>query len=455
MATTKIWSVHGRIADVIGYAENPDKTANPTYTPADLQALRDVMNYATNDFKTEQQFYVTGINCVPEIARNQMALTKRRFGKENGIVAFHGYQSFAPGEVMPDQVHALGVELAKKLWGDRHEVIVATHLNTHCYHNHFVVNSVSFVDGKKFNDCKAFYRTMRQTSDELCRAHSLSIIENPQTSRASYATRQAERQGEPTMYNLVRADVDAAIKRCYLPRDLPVELRRMGYEVKANVKYMAVRPQGRPRYVRLKTLGEDYTAEAIERRILQQRELGYEKPKRPLLPTPKHYRLKGNARHVQKATGFRALYFHYCYLLGAFPQHPPHKLSFAMRQEVRKLDALMAQGKLLTRYRIDTTEQLSSFLFSKQETLAELTSQRTTIANRLRRCTDAPQSAVLKANRSALTVEIISCRQELKLAQQIQQRVEQMQDNLHNQQKQHEPIQKTEPQKRRSFHEIR
>lgn len=120
MATTKIWSVHGRIADVIGYAENPDKTANPTYTPADLQALRDVMNYATNDFKTEQQFYVTGINCVPEIARDQMALTKRRFGKENGIVAFHGYQSFAPGEVTPDQAHALGVELAKKLWGDRY-----------------------------------------------------------------------------------------------------------------------------------------------------------------------------------------------------------------------------------------------------------------------------------------------------------------------------------------------
>lgn len=455
MATTKIWSVHGRIGDVIGYAENPDKTANPAYTPADLQALRDVMNYATNDFKTEQQFYVTGLNCVPEIARDQMALTKRRFGKEKGIVAFHAYQSFAPGEVTPDQAHALGVELAKKLWGDRHEVIVATHLNTHCYHNHFVVNSVSFVDGKKFNDCKAFYRTMRQTSDTLCREHALSVIQNPQTSRARYDTVQAAKRGEPTMYNLIRADVDAAIARCYLPRDLPLELRRMGYAVKTNVKYMAVRPAGRPRFVRLKTLGENHTAEAIEQRILQQRELGYARPKRPLLPEPRHYRLKGNAHRVRKVTGFRALYFHYCYLLGAFPKHPPRKLSFAMRQEVRKLDSLMAQGKLLTRYRIDTTEQLSSFLLSKQENLTVLTSQRTAIVNRLRRCTNEPQIADLKVQRTALTAEVSATRQEVKLAQQITQRVEQMQQNLGDQQKQHAPVQKSAPQKRRDSFEIR
>lgn len=455
MATTKIWSVHGRIGNVIGYAENPDKTANPSYTPADLQALRDVMNYATNDFKTERQFYVTGLNCVPEIARNQMTLTKRRFGKEKGIVAFHAYQSFAPGEVTPDQAHALGVELAKRLWGDRFELIVATHLNTRCCHNHFVVNSVSFVDGKKFNDCKAFYRTMRQTSDELCREHALSVIQNPQTSRARYNTVQAAKRGEPTMYNLLRDDVDAAIARCYLPRDLPAELRRMGYEVKTKVKYMAVRPEGRPRFVRLKTLGEDYTAEAVERRILQQREIGYAKPKRPLLPEPRHYRLKGNARHVRKVTGLRALYFRYCYLLGLFPKHPPHKLSFAMRQELRKLDSLMAQGKLLTRYRIDTTEQLSSFLLSKQENLTVLTSQRTAIVNRLRRCTDEPQIDDLKVQRAALTAEISTTRQELKLAQQIAQRVEQMQQNLHDQQKQCDPIQKSTPQKRRDSVDIR
>ncbi|MBQ9719989.1 MAG: relaxase/mobilization nuclease domain-containing protein, partial [Oscillospiraceae bacterium] len=177
MATTAIWSVKGNLGRVVDYAANPEKT---TYTPADLQGLRDVMNYATQDYKTEEQRYVSGVNCAPEIAREQMLLVKRQFGKEGGVIAFHGYQSFAPGEVTPEQAHEIGVELAKRLWGDRFQVIVATHLDRAHLHNHFVLNSVSFVDGKKYNYCKASYALMRRTSDELCREHGLSVIEQPE-----------------------------------------------------------------------------------------------------------------------------------------------------------------------------------------------------------------------------------------------------------------------------------
>lgn len=91
-----------------------------------MQGLRDVMNYALQDYKTEQQYYVTGIHCRPETARQEMLLTKKQFQKEGGIVAFHGYQSFAPGEVTPQLAHEIGVNLAKKLWGDRFQVLVAT-----------------------------------------------------------------------------------------------------------------------------------------------------------------------------------------------------------------------------------------------------------------------------------------------------------------------------------------
>ena len=327
MATTKIWSVHGRIGNVIGYAENPDKTANPLYTAADLQALRDVMNYATNDFKTERQYFVTGMNCIPEIAREQMALTKRRFGKETGIVAFHAYQSFAPGEVTADAAHRIGVQLAQRLWGGRHEVIVATHLNTHCYHNHFVLNSVSFVDGKKFNDCKAFYNTMRRTSDELCLDYGLSVISKPQTSRARYDTVQAEKRGEPTMYNLIRADVDTAVQRNYLLRTFIADLRQMGYEVKDCGKYPAIRPPGRPRFVRLKTLGPQYTEEAICQRMRANYTLdrSYNRPQKP---APQHYKLHGSFQSARKVTGFRALYYHYCYLLGIFQKGQPPSQAF-------------------------------------------------------------------------------------------------------------------------------
>ena len=173
MAVTKIWPVKGRLDAVIRYAGNEEKTRLPDLTglSAGKDDLSDVLQYAANDAKTtrESQLFVSGVNCVPEIARQQMKLTKQQFGKTGGTVAFHAYQSFRPGEVTPEQCHAIGVELAKRVWGDRFQVLVATHLNTDCCHNHFVINSVSFVDGKRYNDCKKTYRALQDASDELCR----------------------------------------------------------------------------------------------------------------------------------------------------------------------------------------------------------------------------------------------------------------------------------------------
>ena len=138
MATTAIWDVRGWLGKVVHYVENPDKTTEPAFSKQDVQGLRDVMNYALQDYKTEQQYYVTGIHCRPETARQEMLLTRKQFQKEGGIVAFHGYQSFAPGEVTPQLAHEIGVNLAKKLWGDRFQVLVATHLDKAHLHNHFV-----------------------------------------------------------------------------------------------------------------------------------------------------------------------------------------------------------------------------------------------------------------------------------------------------------------------------
>jgi len=107
MATTKIWPVRGWLGQVVDYAMNPDKTGNTEHLPGsgknDMDSLWDVMAYATRPSATEQKYYVSGINCVPEIARQQMTLTKMRYEKEGGIVAFHAYQSFLPGEVTPQK----------------------------------------------------------------------------------------------------------------------------------------------------------------------------------------------------------------------------------------------------------------------------------------------------------------------------------------------------------------
>ena len=154
MAVTSIWPIKGRVDQVITYARNPEKTTeNTSLKQAKLHTIGNVVEYAADDMKTEKRCYVTGINCREDIAAKQFMETKefwtRVTGQDKfaGRVCFHGYQSFAAGEVNAETAHDIGVKLATKLWGDRYEVVVATHCNTGHYHNHFVINSVSWSDG--------------------------------------------------------------------------------------------------------------------------------------------------------------------------------------------------------------------------------------------------------------------------------------------------------------------
>ena len=105
--------------------------------------------------------FVSGINCRPDTAGEEMLMVKRRFGKESGTLAYHGYQSFASGEATPELAHEIGIKLAQRLWGDRYQVLVATHLDkANHLHSHFVVNTVSFVDGIKYHRTKQDYKEM-------------------------------------------------------------------------------------------------------------------------------------------------------------------------------------------------------------------------------------------------------------------------------------------------------
>lgn len=149
MAVTRIWQVKGRLDAPIDYAMNPEKTVNPVYSKKELDALQDVMDYAANPDKTEKRFFVSGINCNPDTSREQFQTVKEQYAKEGGIIAYHGYQSFSEGETDPETAHQIGVEFANRVWGEDYQVVVATHLNTKCLHNHFVVNSISFRHGRR------------------------------------------------------------------------------------------------------------------------------------------------------------------------------------------------------------------------------------------------------------------------------------------------------------------
>ena len=135
-------------------------------------------------------------------------------------MAYHGYQSFASGEVTPELAHEIGLSLAKKLWGEKYQVLVATHLDRENHlHNHFVVNTVSFVDGIKYHRTEQDYFDMQRESDRLCREYGLSVIENPQRGKSKhYGEWRAEQEGRPTYLSLIKADVDTAIRQSMTER---------------------------------------------------------------------------------------------------------------------------------------------------------------------------------------------------------------------------------------------
>jgi hypothetical protein len=247
MATTSIWAGKGWLGKVVIYAENPDKTANPAYyekqnmTEQQAQGLSDVIDYAAQSQKTQlsneraeiMQHFVTGVNCHADTARDQMLIVKSRHSKTEGIVAFHGYQSFAPGEATPEMAHEIGVKLTERLWGERCQVLVATHLDKSSLHNHFIINTVSHIDGKKFHRTEKDYYDMQKTSDALCREYGLSVIEKPKRGKSKqYAEYNAEQKGHPTWRGMVKSDVDAAIRQSMTERQFFDNLRKMGYEIK-------------------------------------------------------------------------------------------------------------------------------------------------------------------------------------------------------------------------------
>ena len=435
MAVTKIWPVKDSLARVVDYTQNPDKTI--------YSDLQNVLHYAANGEKTiegeEQAMFVTGVNCNRDTAFQEMQAVKERFGKTGGNVAYHAYQSFKPGEVTPELCHRLGVELAKRMWGDEYQVLVATHFNTGTYHNHFVVNSVGLWDGRKFNCGKRAYYQFRQLSDDLCKEYQLSTIKNPKgkTPRSIYF---AEKRGEPTKYNLMREALDAALKVSVDGNDLRKALREQGYELDANPahKYATLRRIGSKKAVRLYRLGEEYDLPALRERIEENRQryaydLGYQRyipiPVQRL--RPRRLRVKSSFSTVKKIGGFRGLYLHYCYCLGILLKESKHRpLSPELREECRRLDTISRQAQLICREKLDTTEAVADFISGKQAEMKELGAARQKCYNRLRRCDDGTEIAQIKAQRDCLTAAMAVCRKDIKTAESVLARSDRLKENL-------------------------
>ena len=266
MAYTSIIPVH-RLDNSINYIKDKEKTTKPA---ASAGSLEEAIDYALNRDKTETMAFEDAIGCTCEDAFADMLATKRRFHKVDGVQGYHLIQSFAAGEVSPELAHLIGLELAEQLLKGKYEVVVTTHLNTSHYHNHLVFNSVSMEDGRKYHsNSRSYYEDVRRISDGLCKKYGLSIIQPGGGKGKAYAEWQAEQDGKPTWRTAIRMDIRETVAESFSWRQFISMMEKKGYSFKLNRKYIALRAPGMERYVRLKSLGKNYTEEAIRGWILQ------------------------------------------------------------------------------------------------------------------------------------------------------------------------------------------
>ena len=343
--------------------------------------LDTIIKYIMNGEKTEKMMYVSGVNCNPNTAIQQMQDTKKRYNKEGGIISYHLIQSFEGKEVSPEKCHELGLQYAKEIFGDDYEFVVATHLNTDNVHNHIVVNSVSFKSGNKFYSNRETKDFIRITSDFICKENGLSVLSTPWKHKGYY---KLYAKNNPYM-QLVKKDIDDAISISYSYKSFRTRLENQGYcisyneetglLVSRNNSYKIVRPQ--------ELFGDNYTKEKILDRIENKNHNKIYIPKKKYKMTIGEYnKFKQKQREYQLGK-LPILYILICLLLKIDPlpqriELTNHKVTITkeMKIAIKHLNSLSEQTILLTENKINNLNELKSFRYIQEENLKILKGKR-------------------------------------------------------------------------------
>ena len=432
MASTGFWPVKSRLKEVIDYAENPDKTTDKRFLDEDLWAA---LRYVENDKKTDQTMYVSGINCPKQRAYQCMMATKRRYGKLGGNVAYHGYQSFVQGEVTPEEAHAIGIETAKRMWGKDYEIVVTTHLNTDNIHNHFVVNSVSFKTGRKFENHIRDHVELRQISDAVCKEHDKSVIPFTRfyNNKKEYWMRK---DGKMSHRDMLRQDVDEALSKSGSFAEMEYYLKCLGYRFERDFRYEhpSVIADGWKRAIRLDGLGEKYSRESMHEILVANQR----KPELYAVIIPQYKRkpllsFEYQIRQARRMDTVQLLFELFIELLklctgNNVEEQQYRPLSPMMRAEVRKLDKYLEEYKLLCDQHIESLEGLVSFKDNLSSQITALTQERYAVRLKIRRAKTPEEDAALKERAKAITQKITPLRKQRDIAIRIEERIPKMQE---------------------------
>ena len=462
MATTGFWRVRGKLKKVLDYADNPDKTTERKYLDEDLyQALR----YTEQDEKTDEKKYVSGVNCSAAFAYREMMAVKQRFGDRGVVVAYHGYQSFKTGEVTLEVAHKIGMETARRMWGKDHQVLVTTHLNTDNLHNHFVVNSVSFRNGHKFRNSIEQHRELREISDAMCKEHGLSVLTNaPFYGGQSKGAYWKEQKGQTTHRQQLKEDVEYCLRYSLDWPSFARQLEAKGYELDRT--RMSVKAPGWQRAVRLNRLGftddvmyeqwdkneadpefeyryNDQRPRVSKAGVLMRVVVEMDQTQRARLPLSQAYPeqrphskrddrspvekllddLVYEANHTHDtATILADAIFAIIFALIELASHYTKEviLSAELRHELKNIVQFHADYRFLKDNGLHSVADLDRDIQQTKESISALEQQRSKLRNRVRHEADPSVLADNKAERTAITDQIVPLRQRIKHLKRIQ-----------------------------------
>ena len=438
MAVTSLWRCKGYIGKVVMYAMNPEKTTESVSFQTGAEkvsaenTLGGIVSYVERDEATNLESLVYGIKCHKDTAVQDMMAVKRKFEKTDGVIAYHGYQSFAEGEVTPDKAHEIGKALAKELWGDRYQVLITTHLDKDSHiHNHFVINTVSYVDGKKYHRTKQDYYNMREVSDRLCKEYGLSVIRNPKSKGKSYAEWKAEFEGRPTVRGTIREAIDIAVSGSGSRLEFLDAMDQMGFIIDQSGKYPKIKHVGGERFVRFSSLGPGYSPEEILERI---RYNDYpEFPEVPPQESPQQI-FEGQDRPVA-SMNYTAVYHCFVTALRITTERPQtnKKMCFLVREDQGKMRSYSDQLLMLTEHKIENREQLLSFRAEATAQIPEVIKLRQDMRNALKRAIRAGDEAMIsktKYNIDIYTRQLKKLRREIGACDGVLERMDSVREKL-------------------------
>ena len=425
MAVTGFWPVFKNLKATLDYADNPDKTTAPEYLDKDLYAA---LRYAENDNKTDRKIFVGGINCSAQNAYAEMIAVQRRFGLRGRVVGYHGIQSFKEGEVTPEQAFAIGKETARQMWGDRYQVLVTVHLNTDNVHCHFVVNPVSFKDGAKFKNKIGDHKELRRVSDQICREHGLSVLENSEFySKGKKKEYWVHKAGRKTHRDYLREDVEYCLSFATNPREFESQLYALGYALDP-VRF-SVKAKHWERAIRLKSIG--FTKDIVNEQLRQNAEnryhlftLEYKPPYKP-----KRFPIEDELRKLDFAIDHSydtatVLVDTVFYLVITVIQIVTELadvmlLSPDLRAAEKDLKELVADYHFLKENGIHSVADLQENINENKAQLSDSERERSNISNRIRRPKSPEEQTENKERRKAISKQIKPVRERLRRAERI------------------------------------